>query len=67
MASAIHREKRLKKWTRVWKVKLINDFNPQWQDLHLQIDANINLVEEFATRKGGRDKHLLWWPALSGP
>ncbi len=29
MASAIHREKRLKKWTRVWKLKLINDFNPQ--------------------------------------
>ena len=30
---AIEREKRLKKWKRDWKIKLIEDFNPCWRDL----------------------------------
>jgi putative endonuclease len=30
---AIHREKRLKKWPRVWKVNLIRTDNPDWKDL----------------------------------
>jgi putative endonuclease len=30
---AIHREKRLKKWPRVWKVNLIRTGNPDWKDL----------------------------------
>ena len=34
MESAIVREKRLKKWRREWKVKLIEKENPQWQDLY---------------------------------
>ena len=54
MVSAIHREKRLKKWKRSWKLDLINAFNPGWVDLHDEIDTNINLVEEFETRKVGR-------------
>jgi putative endonuclease len=51
MPSAIHRETRLKKWRRDWKLNLINAFNPDWCDLHEGIDANINRVEEFETRK----------------
>lgn len=31
--SAKHREFLLKKWKRVWKVKLINSKNPTWRDL----------------------------------
>ncbi len=31
--SAIHREKRLKKWNRKWKEELIHKFNPDWDDL----------------------------------
>jgi len=31
--SAIRREKQLKKWNRQWKINLINDFNPDWEDL----------------------------------
>jgi putative endonuclease len=31
---AIHREKRLKKWTRAWKVQLIEGENPNWDDLY---------------------------------
>ena len=31
---AILREKRLKKWKREWKLKLIEEFNPDWKDLY---------------------------------
>jgi putative endonuclease len=31
---AIHREKRLKKWTRAWKIALIEKENPDWNDLY---------------------------------
>ena len=34
---AITREKRLKKWHRQWKLDLINQFNPSWKDLYLDI------------------------------
>ena len=34
---AIHREKRLKKWARAWKVSLIEKDNPNWIDLYPQI------------------------------
>src|SRR4051812_24623004 len=32
-ADAIHREKRLKKYPRAWKINLIREHNPQWHDL----------------------------------
>ena len=32
---AIHREKRLKRWPRRWKIKLIERENPTWRDLYL--------------------------------
>ncbi len=35
--SAIKREKQLKNWHRDWKIKLINDFNPQWKDLYCEL------------------------------
>jgi putative endonuclease len=31
---AIRREKRLKKWNRAWKIRLIEEFNPNWDDLY---------------------------------
>ncbi|ALL15369.1 excinuclease ABC subunit C [Caulobacter henricii] len=31
---AIHREKRLKKYHRQWKINLIEGFNPTWTDLY---------------------------------
>jgi putative endonuclease len=34
---AIHREKRLKKWSRAWKISLIEKENPNWIDLYLKI------------------------------
>jgi len=33
MESAIKREKNIKKWNRRWKLALIEQSNPQWQDL----------------------------------
>ena len=37
MYSAITREKRLKKWNWAWKIRLIEENNPRWDDLWLQI------------------------------
>ena len=37
MESAILREKVLKKWNRIWKLRLIEQFNPEWQDLYEQL------------------------------
>ena len=33
MYEAIKREKQLKKWKRLWKLELIENFNPGWKDL----------------------------------
>ena len=37
MYEAIQREKRLKKWNRAWKIRLIEEMNPEWKDLSEQI------------------------------
>lgn len=34
---AILREKQMKKWNRVWKIKKIEKENPEWNDLYEQI------------------------------
>ena len=33
METAILREKQLKKWNREWKLRLVQEFNPEWRDL----------------------------------
>ncbi len=35
--NAIDMEKKMKKWNREWKIKLIEDLNPDWNDLYEQI------------------------------
>jgi putative endonuclease len=37
MENAIIREKRLKKWNRAWKLRLIEEKNPEWNDLYASI------------------------------
>ncbi len=37
MESAITREKRLKKWERAWKIRIIEEKNPDLTDLYEQI------------------------------
>jgi putative endonuclease len=35
--SAILREKQLKSWHRKWKIRLIEETNPEWKDLYDEI------------------------------
>jgi putative endonuclease len=35
---AIAREKALKKWHRDWKIRLIEEMNPGWEDLSLSLN-----------------------------
>jgi putative endonuclease len=35
--AAITREKQMKKWNRVWKIRLIEESNPNWDDLYSKI------------------------------
>ncbi|MBI4208473.1 MAG: GIY-YIG nuclease family protein [Deltaproteobacteria bacterium] len=37
MESAIRREKQVKKWNRAWKLKWIEEQNPEWRDLWEEI------------------------------
>ena len=37
--SAITREKQIKKWRRKWKLRLIEEHNPQWEDLFSKISG----------------------------
>ncbi len=37
--NAIRREMRLKSWNRSWKIRLIEETNPNWIDLYYQIAA----------------------------
>ena len=36
--TAITREKALKKWNRAWKLRLIEEANPDWDDLYERIN-----------------------------
>jgi putative endonuclease len=33
MEEAIRREKQLKKWNRLWKLRIVEEVNPEWLDL----------------------------------
>jgi len=39
IAAAIQREKTLKRWNRAWKIELIEQSNPEWDDLYPTIVA----------------------------
>jgi putative endonuclease len=44
MEHAIHREKQIKEWKRQWKIEMIEKMNPDWRDLHDEIDPDGTLV-----------------------
>ena len=46
MENAIKREKQLKKWNRSWKLRIIEEMNPDWADLHNIIDPVATLVAD---------------------
>jgi len=37
MTEAITREKQMKKWNREWKLRVIEEKNPQWEDLFYEL------------------------------
>jgi putative endonuclease len=41
--SAISREKQLKRWKRLWKLKLVEQINPEWNDLFDEINSSGSL------------------------
>jgi len=59
MESAILREKRIKKWHRSWKMKLINDTHPSWRDLWPDITGQDHVkVTPVDSRLRGNDDGL---------
>ena len=41
MEDAIKREKRLKEWQRAWKLRVIEQANPEWLDLYDEVSGAI--------------------------
>jgi len=41
MEAAIRREKQLKEWRRLWKIRLIESMNPEWIDLFNEATGEI--------------------------
>jgi len=37
MEAAISREKAIKEWKRAWKIRLIEDRNPEWKDIYNEL------------------------------
>jgi putative endonuclease len=44
---AILREKQIKKWYRKWKIKTIEEFNPEWEDLFYKYGGSDNMYDEY--------------------
>jgi putative endonuclease len=60
MTDAIKREKQLKEWQRIWKVRLIETANPEWRDL---FDATSGEIR-YSPTDIENIEHLLY---VSGP
>jgi putative endonuclease len=37
--NAVRREKRLKRWNRDWKIKAVEEMNPEWKDLYYGLNS----------------------------
>jgi putative endonuclease len=57
---AIRREKRLKKWTRAWKISLIEKDNPNWTDIFTR-----KLREDDGPLTFSTERALEYWVARS--
>jgi putative endonuclease len=54
MPDAIRRETQLKKWNRQWKLRLIEQFNPEWRNLWDESGE----VSDFASGGQRRERDL---------
>ena len=62
--AAISREKRLKKWNRAWKLRLIESMNPAWADLYdTKLDAVLDGPADVRRGCGGTADDI----GLDGP
>ena len=43
---AIVREKQIKKWKRAWKIRLIEEMNPEWRDLYEEVLGSVHPPEK---------------------
>ncbi len=59
MEQAIRRESQIKKWRRLWKVRLIEEMNPTWSDL-FDPTVGINITAIGGQSEFSRD--MLGWP-----
>ena len=39
IAGAIEREKQIKEWSRAWKLRIIEEMNPNWDDLYVTLNC----------------------------
>lgn len=53
ITDAIHFEKQLKRWRRDWKIRLIEEDNPDWADLYFQMMALPPLHPDLASLRLG--------------
>ncbi len=53
MTMAIDREKKLKEWQRLWKIRLIEEMNPQWVNLYDEDTGEIKDGPAEAERLSG--------------
>ena len=68
--SAILKEKRIKKWNRSWKIRLIEERNPLWRDLDNDLfDSPTAHEEQFVygspIKTFGDDRETAIWHLLS--
>jgi putative endonuclease len=56
ITEAIHFEKQLKRWRRDWKIRLIEEDNPDWADLYLQMIALPPRHPDLASPRLGEDR-----------
>ncbi|MEO8512219.1 MAG: GIY-YIG nuclease family protein [Ignavibacteria bacterium] len=45
--AAISREKNIKKWYRKWKIKTIEEFNPEWKDLFYEYGGTDDMYDVY--------------------
>jgi putative endonuclease len=64
LKTAIRREKRLKRWNRAWKFRLIESMNPNWDDLYdAREDAVLEAPADRRREAGGSADDI----GLDGP
>ena len=53
MEKAIKRELRIKKWERLWKIRLIEAMNPEWANLY---DSEIRAIASGSAGRQAQEK-----------